>query len=153
MPFVVEAFISHSGTHPKKSSLNHRILLGTRAIPNLFLQIRGVAFRPRMTRMRLPALLRESARLASGNARRLAPPSSSRTQGRFHVLDALFDTGFIQNWLTRRSENVGASSPSQSERDLAVIVAILADSEQQVPISESPVSHWRSAGRTEGLRK
>jgi acetyl-CoA carboxylase biotin carboxylase subunit len=64
-----------------------------------------------------------------------------------------FDTGFIEKWRIRQQErSFELSAASQTERDLAVIAAILAESERQSPVPESPVSHWKATGRREGLR-
>jgi acetyl-CoA carboxylase biotin carboxylase subunit len=65
-----------------------------------------------------------------------------------------FDTSFIEQWRARQQKkSLELSAPSQSERDLAVIAAILVESEQQSPVPESRVSLWKSTGRKEGLRK
>ena len=65
-----------------------------------------------------------------------------------------FDTSFIEKWRSRQQKrNLELSTPSQAEMDLAVIAAILAESEQAPPVPELPVSLWKSTGRKEGLRK
>jgi acetyl-CoA carboxylase biotin carboxylase subunit len=62
------------------------------------------------------------------------------------------DTGFIDRWLTNRK---AAASPTATERDFAVLAAILANSTAQVPQQESPglaPSLWKTTGRRQGLR-
>ena len=64
-----------------------------------------------------------------------------------------FDTGFINRWLGQVKTN---ASPTQAERDLAAIVAVLADSVSQKPEPESSgVSGglWKLNGRRQGLRR
>jgi acetyl-CoA carboxylase biotin carboxylase subunit len=67
-----------------------------------------------------------------------------------------FDTGFIEKWMRNR---VAPAPPSQVERDLAVLSAILADIDR-VKSATDPVetdgtpaaSLWKSTGRRRGLR-
>jgi len=67
-----------------------------------------------------------------------------------------FDTGFIEKWMKNR---VAPSPPSQLERDLAVLSAILAEvgrgksSAEPTETDRAPVnSFWKTTGRREGLR-
>ena len=65
-----------------------------------------------------------------------------------------FDTGFIDQWLKDRAPRDAAS---EDERDLAVVAAILADSDRQTAMpgagSGPPDSQWKTSGRIRGLRK
>jgi acetyl-CoA carboxylase biotin carboxylase subunit len=67
-----------------------------------------------------------------------------------------FDTGFIEKWMKNRTIS---EPPSQVEKDLAVLVAILAE----IDISKAPtglseaddtrsVSLWKTTARRENLR-
>jgi acetyl-CoA carboxylase biotin carboxylase subunit len=67
-----------------------------------------------------------------------------------------FDTGFIEKWMKNR---VAQAPPSQVERDLAVLSAILAEMEKgqsSAGPAESDAARtssvWKTAGRREGLR-
>jgi acetyl-CoA carboxylase biotin carboxylase subunit len=64
-----------------------------------------------------------------------------------------FDTGFIDRWLREREPQKPAS---QTERDLALIAAALADALETPapPETVSPTaSAWKTYGRTRGLRR
>ena len=65
-----------------------------------------------------------------------------------------FDTGFIEQWLKRRAP---ATTPSQAKHDLAVIAAILRDSDRPTtssePANSTSANLWKTTGRKEGLRK
>jgi acetyl-CoA carboxylase biotin carboxylase subunit len=60
-----------------------------------------------------------------------------------------FDTGFIDRWLASRT----AKPPSVVDRDLAAIVAILADSgsTSPQPATTNSMSTWKKLGRMGGL--
>jgi acetyl-CoA carboxylase biotin carboxylase subunit len=68
-----------------------------------------------------------------------------------------FDTGYIEKWMRNR---VAPRPPTQVERDLAVLSAILADVDR-VKSSAEPVeadgtpaaSLWKTTGRRQGLRR
>jgi acetyl/propionyl-CoA carboxylase alpha subunit len=68
-----------------------------------------------------------------------------------------FDTGYIEKWMRNR---VAPTPPTQVERDLAVLSAILADVDR-VKSSAEPVeadgtsaaSLWKTTGRRQGLRR
>ena len=67
-----------------------------------------------------------------------------------------FDTGFIEKWMKTR---IAPAPPTQVERDLAVLCAILAETEKttsSVKTSETDgtaaVSLWKTTGRRLGLR-
>jgi acetyl-CoA carboxylase biotin carboxylase subunit len=64
-----------------------------------------------------------------------------------------FDTSFIEKWRARQQNTSKTSALSQTERDLAVIAALLTESESSTPVTESPASLWKTKGRIEGLRK
>lgn len=65
-----------------------------------------------------------------------------------------FDTGFIDRWLQNRT---GAHPISDSERDLALLAAVLHHTSRSAESSESPAplaaSPWKNAARTGGLRR
>jgi acetyl-CoA carboxylase biotin carboxylase subunit len=64
-----------------------------------------------------------------------------------------FDTGFIDLWLRERASR---KTPSEIERDLALIAAALADSRETPPPAQtlSPKSSaWKTYGRQRGLRQ
>jgi acetyl-CoA carboxylase biotin carboxylase subunit len=67
-----------------------------------------------------------------------------------------FDTGYIEKWMRNR---VAPTPPTQVERDLAVLSAILADvdrvkssAEPVEPDGTSAASLWKTTGRRQGLR-
>ncbi len=63
-----------------------------------------------------------------------------------------FDTGFIDRWLRERSSREPAS---ETERDLALIVAVLADASRVPERPRNPTpgpSSWKTDGRMRGLR-
>jgi len=64
-----------------------------------------------------------------------------------------FDTSFIEKWRARQKTLTESPALSQMDRDLAVLVAILSDPENSIPVTESRESHWKTKGRIEGLRK
>ncbi len=64
-----------------------------------------------------------------------------------------FDTSFIEKWRARQNSTSESPALSQTERDFAVLVAVLSESENSIPVTESPASHWKTKGRIEGLRK
>jgi acetyl-CoA carboxylase biotin carboxylase subunit len=62
-----------------------------------------------------------------------------------------FDTGFID----RRGQKKATPEASEFLRDLAVIAAALADSEQEPPtdVTQAPATRWKTAGRLRGMRR
>jgi len=65
-----------------------------------------------------------------------------------------FDTGFIERWLQNRMAD---TAPPQTERDLAVIAAILCDSDRTASSPEAGVAPrnsnpWKTTGRMRGMR-
>lgn len=52
---------SHSGNSPEKNCARHRQFSFLHAIRNLVSLFRGTVFRPRSSRMRIPALFRRTA--------------------------------------------------------------------------------------------
>jgi acetyl-CoA carboxylase biotin carboxylase subunit len=65
-----------------------------------------------------------------------------------------FDTGFIARWLQERT---APASPSQAERDIAIIAAALFEAagtqETTPPAVTNEPSLWKASGRREGLRR
>jgi len=68
-----------------------------------------------------------------------------------------FDTGFIEKWMKKR---IAPMPPSQTERDLAVLSAILAETERGTSSAKAAetdstpeVSRWKTTGRRQGLRR
>jgi acetyl-CoA carboxylase biotin carboxylase subunit len=68
-----------------------------------------------------------------------------------------FDTGFIEQWMKNRTT---PSPPSQVERDLAIISAILAEVERvrsaaaPLPVTNNATSRlWKTTGRLRSLRQ
>src|SRR5262245_3738135 len=61
------------------------------------------------------------------------------------------DTGFIDRWLASRPPDAG---PSETERDMAVLAAIIAQINEtpSPPEKSAPVSSWKAAGRERGLQ-
>jgi len=66
--------------------------------------------------------------------------------------EAKFDTSFIDRWLESRTP---PAAPPQAERDLAVLTAILYESDRAPARREAPIqpsSPWKMTGRTRGWR-
>jgi acetyl/propionyl-CoA carboxylase alpha subunit len=68
-----------------------------------------------------------------------------------------FDTGFIEKWMRKRT---APAPPSQVERDLAVLCAILAETDRGKASGDQaetdgtpPASLWKITGRRRSLRK
>ena len=65
-----------------------------------------------------------------------------------------FDTGFIERWQQNRMAD---TAPPQTERDLAVIAAILCDSDRTASSPKAGVAPrnsnpWKTTGRMRGMR-
>ena len=64
-----------------------------------------------------------------------------------------FDTGFIDRWLRERNVREPAS---ETQRDLALIAAALAEAKQAPAVPKaglSDTSQWKASGRIRGLRR